>query len=219
MELKEYISIIKKRILLILIVTLLATFTSAVFSYFIIKPVYKADISVMIGKVNKDQTTSYNDILLYQKQVKTYGELVKSRTVAEDVIDKLHLDMKPAELQAMVSVAPKGDTEFITITVKSVDSEQAMNIANQLAKSLKEVSVNIRKEDNVMLLDEALLPTKPDSPKPPLNMAVAFFMGLMVSVGVVFLIEYLDNTVKTQEDVEKLLGIPVIGTIPLVEEE
>lgn len=219
MELKEYINIIKKRLLLIIIVTLLATFTSAVLSYLVINPVYKADISVMIGKQNKEQNANVSEALMYMKLVKTYGQIAKTRMVAEDVISKLNLKMKVAELIGMVSVAPQGDTEFMTITVKSKDAEQAMEIANQLALSLKEISINVRKEDNVMIVDKALLPSKPDSPKPVLNMAIAFFMGLMVSVGIVFLMEYLDNTIKTQEDVEKLIAVPVIGTIPLIEQD
>jgi capsular polysaccharide biosynthesis protein len=67
--------------------------------------------------------------------------------------------------------------------------------------------------DNVQILDPAQLPEGPYSPKPRLNIAVAFFLGLMVSVGLAFLIEYLDTTVKTQEDIEKLIGVPVIGVI------
>lgn len=219
MELKEYFNIIRKRLLLIVVITLLSSFTAALVSYFFIKPIYKADISVIIRKNNNDSQTNYNDIMMYQKQVKGYGEMAKTRTVAEHVVNKLNLDMSPDELRSMVSVAPKGDTEFITITVKSKDAEQAMQIANQLAKSLKEVSINVLGEDNVKLLDMAELPSRPDTPKPLLNVAIAFFMGIMVSVGIVFLIEYLDNTIKTQEDVEKLIGVPVIGTIPLVEEE
>ena len=220
MELTEYIQILKKRILIIIVITLLSTFTSAVVSFFLIKPVYKADISVLIGKTETAGGTqsNYNDLMMYQKMVKTYAELVKKRIVAEDVISKLNLNMKQATLLSMVSVTPKGDTEFLTITVKSGDAIQAVNIANQLAKSLKSVSINIKNADNVYLVDEAQLPTSPDSPKPKLNMAIAFFMGLMVSVGIVFLLEYMDNTVKTQEDVEKLLGITVIGLIPLVED-
>jgi capsular polysaccharide biosynthesis protein len=219
MELKEYISIIKKRLLLIIVITLFSTFISAVYSYFIVKPVYKADISVIIGRFDKEQNVSYNDILMYQRQVKTYSKLARSRAVAEDTIRKLRLDMKPNELLSMVSVSPEGDTEFITIAVRSQDPKQAKDIANQFARSLKQVSKEVRHEDNVILIDEALLPTRPDSPRPKLNMAIAFFMGMMISLGLVFLMEYLDNTIKTQDDVEKLVGIPVIGTIPLVEDE
>jgi capsular polysaccharide biosynthesis protein len=222
-ELQEYLQIIRKRWLLILSITLAAAIVSAAVSYFIIKPTYKSDISVIIGKVDSGsdvtkQATSYNDILMYQKLVKTYSELVKSRTVAENAIKGLGLDMKASAIQGMTSVAPKGDTEFLTITVRSKNPEQAMLIANQLAKSLKEVSIDVKKMDNVMILDSAQLPTGPESPRPMLNIAIAFFLGLMVSVGLVFLLEYLDSTVKTQDDIERLLGVPVLGVIPFVAE-
>jgi capsular polysaccharide biosynthesis protein len=220
-ELQEYLQILKKRWLLILIITVSAAAVSAGVSFFVIKPTYKSDISIIIGKTDvsidgKIQAGNYNDILMYQKLVKTYSELAKSRTVAEHAINSLGLDMKPTALQGMISVSPKGDTEFLTISVTSRNAEQAMSIANQLAKSLKEVSITVKKMDNVQLLDAAQLPTSPASPRPMLNIAIAFFLGLMVSVGLVFLLEYLDSTVKTQDDIEKLLGVPVIGVIPFV---
>lgn len=223
MELQEYLQILKKRWLLILIITVSAAAVSAGVSFFVIKPTYKSDISIIIGKTDvsidgKIQAGNYNDILMYQKLVKTYSELAKSRTVAEHAINSLGLDMKPTALQGMISVSPKGDTEFLTISVTSRNAEQAMSIANQLAKSLKEVSITVKKMDNVQLLDAAQLPTSPASPRPMLNIAIAFFLGLMVSVGLVFLLEYLDSTVKTQDDIEKLLGVPVIGVIPFVAE-
>lgn len=222
MELMEYLVIIKKRILLVILITLGATVFSGGLSYFVITPTYKSDISVIIGKIeSKDdvQQSNYNDVIMYQKLVKTYSEFTKSRKVSEHVIKALNLNIEPKQLQAMVSVAPKGDTEFLTITVKSKDPSEAMIIANQLAKSLKFISNDIKKVDNVQILDEALEPTSPDNPKPKLNMAIAFFIGLMISLGIAFLLEYLDNTVKSQEDIEKLTGIPVIGIIPFTEEK
>ncbi|MBU3195521.1 lipopolysaccharide biosynthesis protein [Clostridium algidicarnis] len=223
MELKEYFFIIKKRIKIIIGITLLATILSAVISIFIIKPTYKSDISVIIGKSevseSQNQNQNYNDVIMYQKMVKTYSEFAKSRTVSEDVIEKLKLEVTPSELLSMITVAPKGDTEFLTITVKAKDPEEARKIANQIALSLKSVSKEAKKADNVQLLDEASLPSSKDSPKIFLNVIIALFLGVMVSIGLVFIIEYLDNTIKTQQDIEKLLEIPVIGIIPLTEEE
>lgn len=222
MELMEYFTIIKKRILLVILITLGATVLSGVLSYFVITPTYKADISVIIGKIeNKTEVpqTNMDSVLMYQKLVKTYSEFAKSRKVSEHVITALKLKMEPSELQSMVTVEPKGDTEFLTITVKSKDPKEAMDIANQSAKSLKFISNDVKKSDNVQLLDEAQLPSAPDSPNPKLNIAIAFFIGLMISLGIAFLLEYLDNTVKSQEDIEKLTGIPVIGIIPLTEEK
>ncbi|GLC28689.1 YveK family protein [Clostridium omnivorum] len=221
MELHEYLQIFRKRWTLIVLITLITTLSSAVVSFFVIKPTYKADISVIIGKPKTESSanqTNYNDVMMYQKLVKTYSQFAQSRTVAENVINKMNLTMKVETLQSMISVSPMGDTEFLTITVKSKDPKQAMDIANQLAKSLKEVSYNVNKSDNVQMLDNAQLPTRPASPKPLLNIAIAFFIGLMLSVGVVFIIEYLDNTVKSAEEIEKLVGLPVIGVIPNIKD-
>ncbi|MNP03170.1 Capsular polysaccharide type 8 biosynthesis protein cap8A [compost metagenome] len=156
---------------------------------------------------------------MYQKLVKTYSEFVKTRSVAEDAIDKLNLDITPGALLGMISVAPKGDTEFLTITVKSKDAYEARDIANQVAKSLKAITKDIKKVDNVQLVDDALLPSGPVSPKPLLNIAIALILGLFVSVGIVFLIEYLDNTVKDTDELEKLLEVPVLGAIPMIEDK
>lgn len=223
MELKEYLHILKKRWLLIISVTLTCVFASAVVSFFLIKPTYQASISVVIGG-NKEESSSntnqtYNDVMMYQKLVKTYSEFVKTRSVAEDAIEKLNLDKTPAALLDMVSVAPKGDTEFLTITVKSKDAYEARDIANQVAKSLKDITKDIKKVDNVQLVDDALLPSGPVSPKPLLNIAIALILGLFVSVGIVFLIEYLDNTVKDTDELEKLLEVPVLGAIPMMEDK
>jgi capsular polysaccharide biosynthesis protein len=218
-ELQEYLHILKKRWLLIFVITLTAILLSGVVSRFIIKPIYKADISVILGNVStgtdgSNQKIDYSDVMMYQMLVKTYSELAKSRTVAENAINSLQLDIKPEELEKMISVSPKSDTEFLTISVKSKDAQQAMSIANQLAKSLKQVSINIKKMDNVQILDSAELPTEPYSPNLTLNISVAFLLSLIVSISLVFLLEYLDNTIKTEEDIERLLHVPVIGIIP-----
>ncbi|MGM9973535.1 MAG: YveK family protein [Clostridiaceae bacterium] len=222
MELREYFQIIKKRWLLVVVITLLASLISALVSYFFIKPTYKADISVIIGStssVGDESGQSYNDVLMYQKIVQSYTEIAKTRLVAEDVIDTLNLDMSSSQLIGMISVSVKSNTEILNIMVKADDAALARSIANQYAKSLKKVSMEIRNVDNVQLMDDAVMPTSPDSPRPLLNIAIAFFLGLMLSVGIIFLIEYLDSTIKSQEELERLFNVPVLGAIPLVTDE
>lgn len=220
MELREYLEIIKKRWLLLVIITVVTVSAGAAYSYLILKPSYSADISVIIGRPKspdlQQNSITYSDILMYQQEVKTYSEFAKSRTLSEDIIQKLKLNMSPETVQGMITVAPKADTEFLTITVNSNSAVQAMEIANQAAKSLSDIAITVKKEDAVQLLDQAQLPTSPSSPRPIFNITIAFFLGVMLSIGVAFLLEYLDNTVKTNQDVEKLLGIPIIGTIPFV---
>ncbi|QLY79114.1 YveK family protein [Clostridium intestinale] len=223
MELKEYLHILKKRWLLILSVTLTCVFVSAIVSFFLIKPTYQASISVVIGSNKEESSTNanqtYNDVIMYQKLVKTYSVFVKTRAVAEDTIEKLNSDRSVDSLLGMISASPSSDTDFLTITVKSKDAYEARDVANQVAKSLKDITKDIKKVDNVQLVDDALLPSGPVSPKPLLNIAIALILGLFVSVGMVFLIEYLDNTVKDTDELEKLLEVPVLGAIPLIEDK
>jgi capsular polysaccharide biosynthesis protein len=221
MDLKDFFNIVRNRIRLILFITLLITLAVGTISSFVIRPTYKADISVIIGNSKEGNSTAgqnYDDVMMYQKMVKTYSSLAKSRFVAEDVIQNLKLEpMKASELLAMITATPDNETQFLTITVLSKEPQQAMNIANQVAKSLKDVSVKVNKVDIVEIIDEAQLPIEPDSPKPVRNTVMAFFISIMFSIGLVIILDYLDNTIKTKEDVEKLLELPVIGMVSLMD--
>lgn len=220
MELKERFYILKKHLILIILITLVATFSVGFLSYYVIKPRYQADISVIIGKTQSLTSTSssnYYDVMMYQTMVKTYSKLTKSRVVADDVRKELNLQsINTSDLLSMITVTPDQDTQFLAINVISKDPIQAMDIANQFAKSLKGISIEINKTDIVMIIDEADLPTTPISPKPIINIAMTFIISILFSIALAFLFEYLDNTIKTKEDVEVILGIPVIGTISLI---
>ncbi|MEQ8156909.1 MAG: Wzz/FepE/Etk N-terminal domain-containing protein [Clostridiaceae bacterium] len=222
MELYQYFEIIKKRVMLIVLITLTCIFASAIASFYVIKPVYQSEISVDIGNTNANTETktsgqSLNDVMMYQKLVKTYAEYAKSRAVAEDIVTQLGLSKTPEQVMGMITATPSADTQFMTISVKSGNAEEAMNIANQAAKSLKSVTTKIKNVDNVQLVDDAVLPKSPVSPRPLMNIAIAFLLGIMASAGLIFLMEYLDNTVKDPEELEKLTGLPVIGSVPKVE--
>ncbi|MFL0267502.1 YveK family protein [Candidatus Clostridium radicumherbarum] len=220
MDFKRFISILKKRFLFICLITFAITLAAGYLSYFVITPIYKADISVIIGNSNNSNEINkqnYDDVLMYQKMVKTYSKLIKSRIVAEDVIKNLKLEpMSTSDLLESVTVTPDNDTQFLTIAVLSKDTKQAMNIANQFAKSLKSISMKVNEIDIVEIIDEAQLPIEPESPKPIRNIIMAFFVGNMLSIGFAIMSDYLDNTIKTEEDVQMLLGIPVLGTISKV---
>lgn len=222
MELHQYLEVIKKRLGLIIVLPIVCVIISAIVSFIFMKPVYKADIAVLIGQPENKSTTSssnYQDILMYQNMVKSYAELTKTRRVAEDVIQKLKLDKSADQLLSQVTVAPKANTEFLNISVKSNDKNEAQAIANQLAYSLKEISTSVRNSDNVKIIDEALLPTAPVSPNKKLNMTIALFLGIMIALGIIFLIEYMDTTVKSSHELEELLGVSIIGQIPLADKK
>jgi len=216
-SLRELFLIIRKRLWLIVLLTVVAVGASAVVSFYLLEPVYQTFTTLMVGKpkdYQSDNKLEYNDVLLNQKLVSTYGELVKSRKVADQVIANLNLDMSYETFSSKVSVNLVNNTEIIKIQVKDTDPELAQKIANETAQVFMESVKNIMMVENVQVIDEAQISLNPISPKPMLNMAIAGVLGLMIGVFLVFLLEYLDNTIKTPDDVAKHLGITIIGTIP-----
>lgn len=221
-SLKEYFLIIRNRIGLIILLTVLSVVTSGLISNFVLEPEYQTFTTLMVGKPkdyqNVDDKLDYNDLLLNQKLVSTYGELVKTRAVADEVIKNLGLDMSYKEFREKVNVNLVKDTEIIKLEVMDTDPVLATKIANETAQVFMENVKDIMMVENVQVIDEAQVPDMPVKPRPKLNMAIAGVLGLMVGIFLAFLLEYLDNTIKTPDDVEKYLELPVIGTIPMVEE-
>lgn len=220
MELREYLQIIRKRIWIVVALTLVAAIISSIVSFFVLEPIYQSNTTLYVGKKTDGQEAMvYNDLLLNNQLVKDYRELVKSRLIARTVIDELQLhDMTAGQLAGKLSVNLKNDTRLIEITAQDTDPELAMVIANKVAEVFKQKVVELMDVENVQVIDRAEVPISPVKPKKELNIAIATFIGLMTGLGIIFLIEYLDNTIKTPEDIEKHLGLPVIGTIPVFPE-
>lgn len=208
--------VIRKKISLIVIVTILITMISGIITFFFIEPEYRSTVAVFISdeRSGSSETETINDINMYQKLVDTYAEIAKSRTVAEDVIDNLDLEMTVGELERMITTSPKGNTQFLNLSVTSTDIEEAYNIANQMARSLKLVSSELRGTDIVQILDPANVPGGPSSPNIKMNLAIGFVLGLMLSVFIVLLMEFMDKTIKDPEFVTNELKLPFLAGIP-----
>lgn len=221
LDLGEIFRIIKKRFLLISLITAMAVGVSILLTLYVMTPVYEAESSIIIGKEREEEHEvgndySYNDVMMYEKMLKTYGEIAKSRLVTRLASDKLKIlgqsDISFGEKAVMVT--PYTDTQILIIKIQDTSSYRAMMKVNILAQTFVEEANRIYPSGNVQVLDEAVLPTLPISPKIRLNMVVAFLLGIMVSLGIIFILEYMDNTLKTEEDIEKYMGIRVIGLIP-----
>jgi capsular polysaccharide biosynthesis protein len=111
------------------------------------------------------------------------------------------------------------NTAVIKVAVRDTNPERAALIANEVAKTFMEEVSNIMKIENVQVIDYAEIPSVPVSPRIPLNLAISLVLGLMLGVFISFLIEFLDRSIKTPEEVQQLLGLPVIGMIPEMQED
>lgn len=222
-ELRQYWEILRKRWIIVIALPIIAALTSGIISFFVLVPVYQASTTLIVGKKATEagelavQMLDNSVLQANQQLAKTYAAIAESRTVQQNVINDLDLDLSVEALRSTISINPVKTTELLEISVTNTDPELAAAIANATVKEFSKSVIDIKKVDSVSIVDPAVTPTQPVKPNKKLNILIAFVVGLMASVGLVFLIEYIDNTVKTSEDVEKILGIPVLGVIPQYE--
>lgn len=220
LDLRDFFGIIKKRLGMILIITLSMGIIAAALSFFVLPPTYEAKASIVVGKQigEKDKdNNNYNDVMMYQKLVKTYAKIAESRTVAQTVSSKVG-NIKLETMQKKIKVTPQADTQILDITVTDKDPNEAYKILNTVCSEFIAHSKKIYPSGGSLeLLDKPIVPDKPIKPKKTLNIAIALFLGLFVSIGVTFLLEYMDKTIKTEDDIQKYLDLPVIAVIPKTE--
>jgi capsular polysaccharide biosynthesis protein len=218
-RLDELFEALKKRWLMIVTITLIATIISAALSFFVIKPKYEATTKVFIGKDEGDnQAYNQNDVLMYQKLMKTYSEAIKTKDLVSRSLQGTSLELKPEDVLANLTVSPVTDTQILQIKYKSNNPQEAKVVIQELTDEFIKTSKELVPNGNIKTIEEVQLPENPVSPNKKMNIAIAFLLGLMVSVGLAFLLEFLDNTFKSKEQLERELDIPVIGVIPTVKE-
>ena len=222
-SLKQIFEILRKRAWIIVAITLTAIFIATIINFFLIKPVYESNTTIMIGKprnriVDENNPITYQEIQTNRLLVSTYREIAKSRTVLEEVIKNSGLDISIGQLREKVDVSLVKDTEIIQIKVQDHDPETAANLANTIASAFSKQVIRIMNVENVQVLDEAIPQLSPVKPKKTMNIAISLVLGAMLGVLAAFILEFLDTSIKTPEDVEKYLGLPVIGTIPYLKE-
>ena len=217
-DLREIFEMLKKRWLMIVSITLVAAITSGVISFFVLTPQYETSTTMIVSyKQDQNSLMTYNELQMSQKLVATYSQIVKSDRIADAVIDKLDLDLTASQLNSKITVSQVGETEILKITVKDEDPVLAALIANTESDVFQQEINDMMEVENVSTIDVAKVPVSPVSPNKLMNIAIATVLGMMVSVGLVFVLEFLDRTYKTPTDIERHLGLPVLGAIPDIE--
>ncbi|WP_068675297.1 YveK family protein [Oceanobacillus sp. Castelsardo] len=222
-SLKEIFEVLRKRILLILSITLGAAIVAAVVSYFLLTPTYESSSQFIVNQKQQDPTTQYTtgDIQSNVQLINTYNIIIKSSAILDEVVESLDLTYTSEELEDKINVTSADNSQVVTVTVTDETPATAVKIANTIVETFQHNIPEIMRVDNVSILTKAELAKSPTpvAPNPILNIVIAIVLGIMVGVGLTFLLEYLDNTVTTEEDVEKKLGLPVIGVISQVSDK
>ena len=155
-DLREYFGIIKKRFWIIALITVIAAVVSGIISFFMLKPVYEAKSTLIVNTEKNEETQMItgDQFSVTQKLAVTYGEIIKSRAVLEDVIKNLKLDNEYEELANNVTVSPVKDTQIISISVQDTNPQKARDIANEIPKVFAKEAKRITKANDIQVIDK-----------------------------------------------------------------
>lgn len=216
-NLKELFRYILAKCYIVLLVLIAVFSVGVLYSVYLKTPMYKSSTKVVLtSEKDSNSTITTNDVTLSNNLVKTYSEIAKSRNVLEKVANNLKLEGGADALATNVTVASAANTQLITVTVSDSDAEKAQKIANEIAKVFKAEIINIYKIDNVQVVDKADIASAPYNIN-VVNSALKYFAaGLALGIGIVLVMFYLDNTIKSSQVVEDKVGLVVLGVVPTV---
>ncbi|MGM0877133.1 MAG: YveK family protein [Bacillota bacterium] len=217
LNLQDIFFSLKKHLWIIMIVSILAASVSAVLSFFILPPVYQSSTQMIVNN-EKTEEADFNDIQATFKMINTYSEIIQSPAILDLVVKELKLSGTSAELAKKITVETKTESQIFKIIVEDKNPILAAKIADATSTIFQREIAEKLNADNVNIWSEAQVNENPVKPKPFINTAIAFFAGLIISVGLIFLFEYMDNTAKTEQEIEKL-GLPVIGVVSLFNQD
>lgn len=228
LDLRELFNMFWGKKIEIVIITLIFVIIGGVYSFMFTTPKYKSSTTLVLstsndttkaGKTTTSDTDAITqaDVTLNSKLVSTYSELVKSKSVLRQVISDLDIkDLNEEELKKSVTVNAVKDTELIEISVSSTNSTYPSKIANEIAKVFTAKVAEIYNINNVHVVDKAEVSKTPYNINHIKDIIIFAFIGVVVATAKILLMNMLDNTVKTEQDVEKSTGLLVLAQVPKI---
>jgi capsular polysaccharide biosynthesis protein len=207
---------IKKFVLPIIIICIVTSILSLLVTTIFIDKKYKATgkIIVVQSLTQDESQLSYDDVIMSQKLVDTYTEILLSDRIGDIVIEKIDTDLTTGDYKNQLIVTSVNDTEVINVSIETSDPKTSAAIVNTTLDVFKDEISSIMSIENVSILDEAKIPSTPSSPNIAKNTLIGLLIGILIS-GVVVLYDVLKNNfIKDEDELKDLLGIPVIGIIP-----
>lgn len=215
LDLFEFLHYYSNKILFVLLFVVIGFIGSYIFTFSTQIPIYESKTSLVLTKNdNNNATITQNDITLNKNLVPTYREIIKSRRILEQVIENINIDIDYETLTKNVEVNSIENTELIVIHVYDENSALAKRIADEIARVFKKEIVDIYSIENISIIDEAQISTKPYNVHVLKQFVIGCGLGFLISSLIVALFFYFDDTVKTEEDIENKIGLPVLGSVP-----
>ena len=220
----EIIHILVKKIWIIILATVMGFSAAFLVSTFLIAPTYTSSCQMYVNPGNAESTTGtyigdYSDLQYAQKLVNSYIIILKTDTFLQNVADTAGLPYSPSQIRAMLSLSSINNTEFFEVGIESRNANDSYTLVRTITDLAPSEIMRIRESDSVKIVSPATNPTAPSSPNILLNAIIGAMLGFVAAAAIVILVEVLDTRVKSEEDITSHYDIPVIGCIPLYEEE
>lgn len=209
---QDIASIIKKKWLIVLAVSLFVSTIVSIFNYFMITPQYVASTKLFISKEYKDGSYS-TDLGMYQKLLKTYSEIILTNDFVERAIESDDLDVSAGEILGRLSVTPSTNTQILYLQYTSNDKFLAKDIVNVVTDEFIKEANEYMPDSRVKVLERVQLPKYPMSHNKFKNIMVGFVGGAILGIVLLVFLEYIDDTFKSKSEFERITGIEVIGVL------
>ncbi len=218
-DLLEVLSVLLQKAWIIILTTLLGALIAGLYTYFLITPLYQSTTSFYVVSRQSEGAYTSSDLTAANQLTNDYAEIIKSRTVAETVIDNLNLNITPTQLINKISVSTPSSARVVYIKVLDPSPEMAMKIANSVRRNASNRIAEVMSTESVNVIDTANLPTGKYSPSLSRNVAIGGLLAAVVTCAVILFFYITNDTIKTSDDVEKYLGLSTLGTIPAYQTE
>jgi capsular exopolysaccharide synthesis family protein len=219
-NLRDYLTVLRIRWVLVAICTLAVVALSAVFTWSA-TPQYASSSRLFVSTSGSDDSQALQGSQFSLQRVKSYADLLTGQRIAQRVVDDLKLDESPQALAGQITASSKLDTVILTVTVTDPSPERAKMlvdaVSDQFVSYVAELETPPGKDEATIkatVVDPGAEPTTPVSPQPKRNLALGLVIGLLIGVGLAVLRETLDTSVKTMKQLEDLIDAPILGAIP-----
>lgn len=212
-DLSKLIMILKKNLKYLIILPIAFLVLSMVITFIVMTPKYSASTQVLVNKKERNDQMMAQEVQSNLQLVNTYTEIIKSPRILDEVSENLKKEYSSEEISNMLTVSNQSESQILNISVENKNRETASDIANEIATVFNKDINKIMNVDNVSILSKADDNGNKVSPKPLINAVVGIFLGVIIALIIIFLKEILDKRIKTEEDVEEILNLPVLGTI------
>lgn len=212
-NLKEYMMTIIEKWYITAIICPLCILIAFIGTKFFSKPMYSSTAKIYILNTQSGSINS-GEISVSTFLATDYMELLVDSSILDEVISELGLNTSADSLRSAINITNPENTRFIVITVKTADAAMSKKIADSICNVAQEKIVSLMGIDRVNIIRYGNLPTSPSSPVIHINLLKGLFIGLAISLAAVFVIYIFDDKIKSTADIEKHLGISVLGVIP-----